>query len=74
MQPGHSKANEEATLPSPSTPEGVRGASELQEEAEGEAEEYVCPWNTDESEQADKVIQKTPFGKPPSLRETPQAR
>ena len=43
MQPGHSKANEEATLPSPSTPERVRGASELQDEAVGEVEENVYP-------------------------------
>ena len=43
MQPGHSKANEEATLPSPSTPEGVRGASELQDEAVGELDENMYP-------------------------------
>ena len=49
MQPGHSKANEEATLPSPATPERVRGASELQDEAVGEVEEKLVPVNCNTS-------------------------
>ena len=42
----------------PSTPEGVRGATELQDEAADEVEECVYPLNTDEGEQADKVNAK----------------